>query len=480
MPDSLTTPTSQAETETPAGSLTASLATFQRSQTFLARLPDPRVFRLRLITVGAIAVMFFVVIPILGATGAVDAFQVNRLGKYLSLGLVALGIDLIWGYTGILSLCQAMFFCLGAYAMGMHLSLPEGGGKGGMYSMPQFLEFAFYGKPGEVPHLPTFWVPFRSMFFTIVAGIVLPMAAAGLFGFVVFRSRVRGVYFSIVTQAVAWGTWLVILRNEMLLGGTNGLTNFYPPLTTSKGWIISLYLLTLVMLVGGYILCRVIANSKLGRVLIAIRDKETRLYFAGYRPYAFKVFAFTVAAALAGVGGMLYTPQTGIINPQNMSVEASIFMVLWVAVGGRGKLWGAIFGALLVNYIQAALTSDLSSAWPYVVGGMYVIVVLAFPDGIAGLWNILEKQLKSGDNAGFAATGTSLFAPAIFILLESLGLWPRFLSKAVSFGSIGSIPPKYILLVILLSVGIGRWVIVRQKAKAISERQGFAMMPSTK
>lgn len=479
MHNSVSTPPSPADTpaDTPVGSVTASLATYQRSQTFLAKLPDPRVFRLRLITIAAVAIVFFVVIPILGMTGAVDAFQVNRLGKYLSLGLVALGIDLIWGYTGILSLCQGLFFCLGAYCMGMHLSLPEGGGKGGMYKMPQFLEFAYYGHNGA---LPPFWVPFHSLIVTIIIGIILPMIAAGLFGFFVFRSRVRGVYFSIVTQAVAWGTWLVICRNEMLLGGTNGLTNFYPPLTSSKNWIIPLYLVTLVMLVIGYLICRTITRSKLGRVLIAIRDKETRLYFAGYRPYAFKVFAFAIAAALAGVGGMLYTPQTTLINPQNMNVEASIFMVLWVAVGGRGKLWGAVFGAVLVNYIQAALTSDLPSVWPYVLGGMYVIVVLALPDGIAGIWDTMEKQLKNGDNAAFAATGISLFAPILFVLLESLGLWPRFLQKSISFGIFGNIAPKYLLLVALLFVGIGRWAMKRQQAKGASPRRGFAVLPATK
>ncbi len=457
-----------AQTE-PSTTLTSSLAAYRRSQTFLAQLPDPRVFRLRWITVASIIAFFFLGIPLLNAAGIVPDFKVNFLGKYLSVAIVALGIDLIWGYTGILSLCQALFFCLGAYAMGMHLSLPEGGGAGGIYKIPQFMEFAYYGHHGE---LPPFWVPFRSILFAIFAGITIPMTLAAIFGFFVFRSRVRGVYFSIVTQAVAWGTWLLISRNEMLLGGTNGLTNFYRPLTSSRKWILGLYLTTLVMLTFAYLICRAIARSKLGRVLVAIRDKETRLYFAGYRPYVFKVFAFAVAAGLAGVGGMLYAPQTGIVTPQNMNVEASIVMVIWVALGGRGKLWGAIFGTLLVNYTYTALNSDLPNVWPFIQGAMFLGVVLAFPDGMVGVWDQMEKSLKRGDRRSFVVMACALGAVALFVMAEALGIEPAFLQNPISSsGKLALLPPlKYIVLAAIL---IGVILDFKLKRRPIAETGGI-------
>jgi urea transport system permease protein len=455
-----------------ASPLSTSTAAFRRSQTFLARLPDVAVFRLRLITVIAVAVLFFLVIPILNAAGIVPDYKLNVLGKYLSVAIVAVGIDLIWGYTGILSLCQAFFFCLGAYAMAMHLSLPEGGG---VYRTPQFMEFAYYGHGGQ---LPPFWKPFASFTFALIVGILLPAIIAGIFGFFIFRSRVRGVYFSIVTQAVAWGTWLLISRNEMLLGGTNGLTNFYRPLTQSRPWILGLYLTTLVLLTFSYLLCRTITKSKLGRVLVAIRDKETRLYFAGYRPYAFKVFAFAVAAALAGIGGMLYAPQTGIVTPQNMNVEASIVMVIWVAMGGRGKLWGAIFGTLLVSYTYSAITSDLPTIWPFIQGGMALAVVLVFPDGVVGVWDQLEKQIKTRDLAGFLVAGGILFGIVLFVLCQALGLMPHFLETVVfSTSSLGDVRWKYLVLVGLLAAGIIRWLLVRKRP---APKPGFEVLVAAK
>jgi urea transport system permease protein len=433
--------------ESPAATppATDSQLSYLRSQTFLAKQPDADVYRLRLGVVVGLLSLFFIVIPVLNAANVVPDYKLNFLGKYLSLSLVAIGIDLIWGYTGILSLCQGFFFCLGAYAMSMHLSLPEGGG---VYRIPQFMEFAYYGHGGQ---LPPFWKPFRSLAFAISAGIVLPALVAGLFGFFIFRSRVRGVYFSIITQAVAWGAWLLISRNEMLLGGTNGLTNFYRPLTQSRHWIVMLYFTTLVMIVLAYLLCRAIAQSKLGRVLVAIRDKETRLYFAGYRPYAFKVFAFVLAAILAGIGGMLYAPQTGIVTPQNMNVEASILMVIWVALGGRGRLWGAIFGTLVVNYTYTAMTSDMPTIWPFIQGGMFLAVVLAFPDGMVGLWDQLEKQVKLGDWLGATGIAVSFIAIALFVLAQSLGVMPPLMEKvAVRNASVGDIKIKYLTLIGLI------------------------------
>jgi urea transport system permease protein len=399
--------------------------------------------------------MFLVVVPILNSAGVVPDYKVNFLGKYLCLAIVAIGIDLIWGYTGLLSLCQAFFFCLGGYAMAMHLSLLQGGGdvRPEYNNIPQFMFF------NNLHELPIFWRPFTSFTFTVAAGIFLPTLAATIFGFFILRSRVRGVYFSIITQAVAWGAWLLISRNEMLLGGTNGLTNFNKEFTQDHKWILGLYLLTVATVIGVYCLSMAISRSRLGRILVAVRDKETRLYFAGYRPYAFKVFAFAVAAMFAGLGGMLYSPQVGIITPQNMNVQASIDMVILVAVGGRGRLWGAVLGALLVNYTYASLTSDMPAAWPFVQGAMFLAVVLLFPDGIVTLWDAVEKQISArGGALRIALAAMPLAVIVIFILAESLGLMPDVMRR-VMFESdrIGKVSLKYVVLVGLLVIaGVGQ------------------------
>ncbi len=431
---------------------------YEHSKTFLSKTPAREVIWLRIGTVGLILTLFYIAIPIMNSAGAVPDYKLNFLGKYLCFCMVGLGIDLIWGYTGILSLSQALFFCIGGYAMAMHLSLPQGGGdvRPEYNNIPQFMFF------NNVRQLPFFWKPFQSLTFSLLAGIGLPALVASCFGFFVFRSRVRGVYFSIITQALAWGSWLLVSRNEMLLGGTNGLTNFYKPLTEQRSYIRASYLLTLTVLVLSYLLCRAITKSKLGRVLIAIRDKETRLYFAGYRPYAFKVFAFAVGAALAGIGGMLYSPQVTIISPHNMRVEESILMVIWVALGGRGRLWGAIFGTLLVSYMYAALTSDMPSAWPFIEGGMFLAVVLILPEGIVGLWDELERGVTS---YGFSQAGLvrysciiiALLVLSLFVMGEALGIMPGWLQTVVIHSDrLANVQVKYLGLVIILLV-CGVW-----------------------
>ncbi|MGA2497492.1 MAG: urea ABC transporter permease subunit UrtC [Tepidisphaeraceae bacterium] len=444
----------------PAKASSESDLAYRASQTFLAKMPAYGVRQLRIWTVGSLLVLFCIVVPLLCVRGVVPDYKVSLLGKYLSLALVALGIDLIWGYTGILSLCQALFFCMGGYAMAMHLSLPQGGGdvRPEYHNIPQFMFF------NNVYELPVFWRPFSSLAFAIGAGILLPGILAAVFGFFIFRSRVKGVYFSIVTQAVAWGAWLLICRNEMLLGGTNGLTNFSKPLTQQRGWILSLYLLTLTVLVVAYLFCWMMTNSRLGRVLLAVRDRETRLYFAGYRPYAFKVFAFTLAAVLAGLGGMLYSPQVTMISPDNMKVQESITMVIWVALGGRGRLWGAIFGSLLVNYMYASLTSDLPTLWPFIQGGMFLGVVLFFPDGIVGLWDSLERCMTAG--AGLvrrAAFGVPLLAVAGFILGEGLALTPAWMHAIVyQSPKLGKVELKYVVLLeVLAACAISQGLLAR-------------------
>ena len=445
---------SAAHHPTASGSATPdeqSRLTYERSRTFLSKMPDPSVVRLRFVSVTLVIALFVLVIPGLNVAGVVPDYKINLLGKYLCFAILAMGIDLIWGYTGLLSLCQALFFSLGGYAMAMHLSVKAGGGdvRPEYNDIPQFMFF------NNVRELPWFWKPFQSMTFSLFAGLMLPCLVASVFGFFIFRSRVRGVYFSIITQALAWGAWLLISRNEMLLGGTNGLTNFYKPMMESRPWIIALYLLTLLVLAGVYLVCRAITCSRLGRVLIAIRDRETRLYFAGYQPYAFKVFAFAVGAMIAGIGGMLYSPQVGIITPQNMSVPTSILMVIWVALGGRGKLWGAIYGALLVNVSLSSLSSDLPSLWLFVQGGMFLAVVLFFPDGFVGLWDVLEQKLRRGESwISMAMTASPLIILGLFALTESLGLMPQVLRKSAwESESIGQMQYKYIVLAIVL-IGI--------------------------
>ncbi|MDB5291389.1 MAG: conserved rane protein of unknown function [Phycisphaerales bacterium] len=467
-----TTPAPPAK-ELPTGDDAArSQQLYKSSQTFLLRTPDPRVFWLRAATIGGVLLFFFAIIPSLVAAGVVPDYKLNILGKYLCFAIVALGIDLIWGYTGLLSLCQALFFALGGYAMAMHLSLKQGGGdvRPEYNDIPQFMFF------NNVRELPGFWKPFASMPFSFMAAMFLPGLAAAMFVFFILRSRVKGVYFSIITQALAWAAYLLISRNEMLLGGTNGLTNFYKPMMQDRHWIISLYLLTLGAVCAAYFVCRAVVKSRLGRVLIAVRDKETRLYFAGYKPYAFKVFAFSVGAMLAATGGMLYSPQVGIITPQDMNVEASIFMVVGVAVGGRGKLWGAVFGALLMNVARSALSSDLPTLWPFVLGGVAVTVVLFFPEGFVGIWDKLERQVSAGAGIRASAlTALPLVAIALFVMLEALGLMPSFLEG--SFARIFGIPLKYWALVAILG-GVAA-ASAAGKRSAQRRQRAFPVVPAT-
>lgn len=444
---------------------------FERSRTFVVRTPDPAVHHLRRFMLLVVLLLGFVFIPILDWAGVVPDYKVNLLSKYVCFAIAALGIDLIWGYTGILSLCQALFFCLGGYVMAMHLSLKQGWGdvRPEYNSIPQFMFF------NNLTHLPTFWQPFTSMTVTLATCVLLPGALAGILGFFILRSRVKGVYFAIVTQAIAWGAWLLISRNEMLLGGTNGLTNFYKPFTTSRRWILGLYLLTLTVVVLAYLICRAIVRSRLGRVLIAVRDRESRLYFAGYKPYAFKLFAFAVGAMLAGVGGMLYPPQVGIITPQDMNVYQSIFMVIWVAAGGRGKLWGAVYGAILINTLQSSLSSDLPDVWPYVLGGLYIGVVLFFPAGFVGIWTTLEEKVATRAGAAWiAVTAGPLAIVSVFVLAEALGLEPAALQHVIRVSLLGTpLQLKYVLLMALLTGDGLAYLALKRNDRQMRSMPGF-------
>jgi len=269
----------------------------------------------------------------------------------------------------------------------------------------------------------------------------------------------------------------LVSRNEMLMGGTNGLTNFNKSFTTERSWIVGLYLTTLVVLVGAYFLCRAITQSRAGRVLLAVRDKESRLYFAGYQPLSFKLFAFAVGAMLAGVGGMLYSPQVGIITPQNMTVVASIDMVIWVALGGRGRLWGAILGALVVSCIYSAITSDMPTTWPFVQGMMYIGVVLLFPEGFVGMWDKVEARLQAHGWTRAGLTAVPLVSVSIFALSQALGLMPKALEVVIiDSASIGKIQVKYFILVGLI---VSATIVLKFLSKRDAHRSGHINQPAS-
>jgi len=345
-------------------------------------------------------VLGLVIIPLLYITGVISIETVNKLGRYMTYALVAVGLDLIWGYAGILGLCQALFFCLGGYAMGMYLA-HHGGPEGIIdktgWKLPACLYVVYPYKVGEAPQdalVPWFWKPFWSLPITVVLGLLIPGTVAFIIGYFGFRSRVRGVYFAILTQAITVAAQNFFSMNNMKFCGTNGLTRFEKiagfELANSKVQF-SLYLLTVVMLFLVYVLYRYIINSRLGRILIAVRDDENTLRFSGYKPYIYKLFAFVLAAATAGLAGMLYVPQMKIITPHNLGAERSILIVIYVAVGGRSTLSGAIIGALGVSLMYDNLTSTIPWAWPYVLGSLFIAVVLGYPDGLVKLPQKLFK-----------------------------------------------------------------------------------------
>ena len=346
----------------------------------------------------AIGVLFLIVVPLLNVLPAEDSwlhvsdFRLNQFGKFLAFAILALGLDLIWGYCGVLSLGQGVFFGFGAYCMGMYLSLQIG--KESVYGseLPDFMVWT------QVKELPLFWYPFKSFISGFLGAMLVPMLFATIFGFLAFRSRIKGVYFAIITQALAFAAWLVFNRNETRLGGTNGLTDFKQLLgfrlsdpSTQRG----LYILTVLALAASYMLCRWIVASRAGNVLIAIRDSESRVTFSGYTPWMYKLFVFVVAAGLAGLSGMLYVPQVGIITPAQIGVLPSLEVVIWVAVGGRGTLIGAILGAVAVNYGRSVLTNYFPEAWPFILGGLFVVVVTMFPDGLMGMIRKLSERKKT-------------------------------------------------------------------------------------
>lgn len=312
-----------------------------------------------------------------------SSYWVSLLGKYLCLALLALALDLVWGYAGILSLGHGAFFALGGYAMGMYLMRQIG--DRGVYGNPLLPDFMVFLNWQE---LPWYWYGFDSFVFAALLVVLVPGALAFAFGWFAFRSRVTGVYLSIITQALTFALMLAFFRNDMGFGGNNGLTDFKDILGFSlaaPGTKNALFIASGLALIGGYLLCRRVVGSRLGRVLVAVREAESRTRFLGYRVEHYKLFVFVLSAMLAGIAGALYVPQVGIINPGEFAPLASIEIVVWVAVGGRGYLYGAVVGALLVNYGKTWFTGAFPEIWLFLLGGLFVVSTLFLPRGVVGL-----------------------------------------------------------------------------------------------
>ena len=311
------------------------------------------------------------------------AYTVTLLGKYLCYALLAVSVDLVWGYMGILSLGHAAFFTLGGYCFGMYLMRQIG--TRGVYGDPVLPDFMVFLNWKE---LPWYWHGFDLFGFAALMVLVVPGLLAFVFGWFAFRSRVSGVYLSIITQALTYALMLAFFRNEMGFGGNNGLTDFKDVLgfpLHADGTRIVLFALSALALAGAYLTCRWLVSTRMGRVLVAIRDCEDRARFLGYRVERVKALVFTFSAMLAGVAGALYVPQVGIINPGEFAPLNSIEAVIWVAVGGRGTLVGAVVGAVLVNYAKTWLTGALPEVWLFALGGLFVAVTLLLPYGLIGL-----------------------------------------------------------------------------------------------
>ena len=326
----------------------------------------------------------------------VSDYTVSLLGKYLCYALLALAVDLVWGYCGILSLGHGAFFTLGGYAMGMYLMRQIG--DRGVYGNPELPDFMVFLNWTE---LPWFWVGSDSIVWMVCMVFLGPGLLAFIFGSLAFRSRVSGVYLSIMTQAMTYALMLAFFRNEMGFGGNNGLTDFkeiFGFSLQSPSTKLDLFIPTAIALGLAYCVCHFIVKSKMGRVVTAIRDSENRVRFVGYKPEHYKVWIFVVSAMLAGLAGALYVPQVGIINPGEFSPLNSIEMVIWVAVGGRNSLYGAIIGAIIVSYAKTRFTAIMPEAWLFALGGLFVLVTLLLPKGIAGLIpSIKQKFAKTAD-----------------------------------------------------------------------------------
>ncbi|WP_297106890.1 urea ABC transporter permease subunit UrtC [uncultured Devosia sp.] len=333
-----------------------------------------------------------------GQFGHVPTYLVSLMGKYLAYAILALALDLVWGYCGILSLGHGAFFALGGYAMGMYLMRQIGSrGVYGNPVLPDFMVFLNYSE------LPWFWLGFDNFWFAMLMVVFVPGLLAFVFGFFAFRSRVTGVYLSIITQAMTFALLLAFFRNDMGFGGNNGLTDFKDILgvpVQAQTTRATLFAATAITLALSVLVCSLIVNSKLGKVMVAVRDAESRTRFLGYRVEYVKLFAFTVSAIMAGIAGALYVPQVGIINPSEFDPANSIEVVIWTAVGGRGTLIGPIIGAIVVNLGKSWFTTTLPELWLFALGALFIFTTLFLPKGIVGLWNQIfgaRKTVAAGD-----------------------------------------------------------------------------------
>ncbi|MGE7991083.1 urea ABC transporter permease subunit UrtC [Pseudomonas sp. NPDC089554] len=329
-----------------------------------------------------LAVLILVVFPLV-----LDAFRLNMVGKYLTYAFVAVGLVLCWGYGGILSLGQGVFFGLGGYCMAMFLKLeasdPESTKIQSTPGIPDFMDW------NQLTELPALWIPFHSFGFTLFAVVAVPVILALVIGAALFKRRVGDVYFSIVTQAIALILTVLIIGQQGLTGGVNGITD----LRTLLGWDIRgdgaklvLYFINAALLLGCIVIGKFILASKLGRLLMAMRDKEERVRFSGYDVASFKVFVYCVAAGFSAIGGAMFALQVGFMSPSFVGIVPSIEMVIFAAVGGRMSLLGAVYGALLVNYGKTYFSESFPELWLYLMGGLFIVVVMYFPNGLAGVW----------------------------------------------------------------------------------------------
>ena len=353
--------------------------------------PAKRTLDRSLLWAGIVGAVLVVVLPLANGLGLLSDYYLNLFGKYLALAILALGMDLIWGYTGVLSLGQAIFFGIGAYSIGMHMLL-ESSGKG-VYGepVPDFMVW------NQVYTLPLFWKPYQHALFAVASAVLLPAAVAALIGLLTFHRRLRDTYFAILTQAIAFAVWLMANRNEMRLGGTNGLTDFKSILGFSlaePATLRALYVITAASLAVAVLLARWFVRTKTGLVLQAIRDNERRLQFLGYDTSGYKILVFAISGALAGVAGLLYAPQVGIITPSQIGVLPSLEVVIWVAFGGQGTLWGAVLGAISINWLRSVLTGSYPRLWPIILGALFVGVIMLFPQGLVGLGYRLRSLLS--------------------------------------------------------------------------------------
>ena len=348
-----------------------------------------------LLLVALAALIGIVVLPALNAYAPpgsffhVSNFSINIYGKYLCYAVLAIGVNLLWGYTGLLSLGQALFFSLGGYALGMHLMLKIG--KLGQYKsdLPDFMVFLEFPKRfPDTAGLPPHWIPFHSFWFAALMVMVVPAVVSFIFGWLAFRSRIKGVYFSILSQALTYAATLMFFRNDFTFGGNNGLTDFKFILgadinsaATKRG----LFIASVVLLLSVYLLCRWLTSTKFGLIQRAIRDSENRVLFSGYATANFKLFVFVLSGVICGLGGALFVPQVGIINPSEMAPDKSLEAVVWCAVGGRGNLLGPILGAVGCNALKSYATHSFAEQWPYILGGLFIFATLFMPKGLIGL-----------------------------------------------------------------------------------------------